>query len=143
MALAYADISASDGLGTWEGSGVASDVGGTQAMPFTVTMVRKSLGNGVVRSDGTLHMKDGKDITFWDEYEDHPGGACRITSSMGAGGGRCFANHMCQTYTERADGHAFATTVAVDGAEKVRVLVTELQNGRAVRFFAQDLSKKP
>jgi hypothetical protein len=142
IALARADAS-SEGLGVWEGSGNASDAGGTQQMPFTVTMVRRLLSNGVVRSDGTLHMSDGRDITFWDEHESRAGGACRMTSSMGAGGGRCFPNHMCQTYTERADGHAFATTVAADSTERVRVLVTELQEGKAVRFYAQELTKKP
>ncbi|MET0592971.1 MAG: hypothetical protein ABW133_09745, partial [Polyangiaceae bacterium] len=61
----------------------------------------------------------------------------------GAGGGHCFANAMCQTYEERADGHAFATTIARDGADKLRILITELDKGKAVRVFQQTLSKKP
>jgi hypothetical protein len=143
LAAARADISVTDGLGTWEGSGVATDPGGTQTSPFTVTMVRKSIGNGVVRADGTIHMGDGKQIAFWEEHTDRAGGGCKVTSSMGTGGGRCFSNHMCQYYADRGDGHAFATTVSADGADKIRVLVTELEAGKAVRFYAQSLVKKP
>ncbi|HEY8079062.1 MAG TPA: hypothetical protein VIF62_33245 [Labilithrix sp.] len=141
--LAFADVSSSDGLGTWEGTGIAQDVSGSQQTPFTITMVRRSLGGGVVRADGTIHMKDGSDVAFWDEHAERPDGACKVSSSLGNGGGRCFSNHMCQLYTERADGHAFATTYAIDSRDHIRVLVTELQAGKAIRFFSQDLVKKP
>jgi hypothetical protein len=141
--LAFADVSATDGLGTWEGTGVASDVTGAQQTPFTVTMVRRSLGGDVVRTEGTMHMKDGKDVAFWDEHAEKPGGACSVTSSLGTGGGRCFSNHMCQIYTARADGHAFATTYAIDSGERIRVLVTELEAGKATHFYSQQLVKKP
>jgi hypothetical protein len=141
--IARADVSATDGLGTWEGSGIASDVAGTQQTPFTVTLVRRGTAANVVRTDGTIHMKDGKDVTFWDEHVEQAGGACTVTGSLGHGGGRCFANHMCQLYVDRGDGHAFATTIAIDSAEKMRVLVTELENGKAARFFSQQLVKKP
>ena len=70
-------------------------------------------------------MNDGKEVAFWQEFGAHRDGACKLTSSQGNGGGRRFANHMCQYYTERNDGHAFATTVAIDGENSLRVLVTE------------------
>jgi len=141
--ISAADVSATDGLGTWEGTGIASDVSGSQQNPFTVSIVRRSTAANVVRTDGTMHMKDGKDVTFWDEHVEKAGGTCTVTGSLGSGGGRCFQNHMCQLYVDRGDGHAFATTIAIDSGTQMRVLVTELENGKASRFFSQQLVKKP
>lgn len=142
FAKASADPTPSDGLGTWEGSGMSTDPHGAAAEAFTVTLVRKAAGAGVVRADGTIRLASGKEIPFWQEYNDRGAGAYTLASSSGSGGGRCFVNGMCQYYAERADGHAVATTVASDGAGKVRVLVTLLENGKATRFFAQTLVKK-
>jgi hypothetical protein len=50
---------------------------------------------------------------------------------------------MCQSYEQRQDGHAFATTIARDTPDKIRILVTELEKGQAVRFMEQTLTKKP
>jgi hypothetical protein len=142
LAAAHADVADADGLGSWEGTGLATGIADPQTRPFTISLVRKSLGSGAVRADGTIRMNDGKEVAFWQEFGAHRDGACKLTSSQGNGGGRCFANHMCQYYTERNDGHAFATTVAIDGENSLRVLVTELENGKAVRFFSQSLVKK-
>jgi len=141
--LAHAEAGAGDGLGTWEGSGVTSEVDGKVVGPFTIVLTRAAAAGGAVRSDGKIHTADGKDITFWQETTQRGGGKFKVTSNLGTGGGCCFANGMCQSLEQRDGGHAFASTIAKDGTDKVRVLVTELENGHAVRFYAQTLVKKP
>jgi hypothetical protein len=131
-----------DGLGTWEGSGTASEISGKDLGPFTVSITRKSAGAGKVRADGKVTLAGGKEIIFWQDIEDHGSSGFRVTSNNGSGGGQCFANGLCQSYEKRADGHAFATTIAKDDGDKLRVLITELENGQAVRFFQQTLKKK-
>jgi hypothetical protein len=118
-------------------------VSGRELGPFTITLVRKSVTASKVRADGTIRLSDGKSTTFWQEFEERGASGFSITSSNGAGGGRCFDNAMCQSYEQRADGHAFATTIVKDSPDKLRVLVTELEGGHAVRFFQQTLLKKP
>jgi hypothetical protein len=141
--LAHADAAADEGLGTWEGVGLATEVDGTVVGPFTVAITRRTLAGGGVRADGKIHTGNGKDIVFWQETIQRGGGRFKVTSNLGAGGGACFANGICQSLEQRADGHAFASTIAKDGPDKVRVLVTELKDGNAVRFYAQTLVKKP
>lgn len=140
---ARATISMTDGLGTWQGSGHARNVQGTDLGRFDVVMVRKPLGPGKIRADGKVTLRDGQIIVFWHEYEDLQSGGYRLTSTNGSGAGRCFSNGMCQSYEQRSDGHAFATTIVEDGPDKIRVLVTELDKGQAVRFIEQTLTKKP
>lgn len=130
-------------LGTWEGSGIAYDVSGKELGPFTIALTRTSDGPAKTLTEGVVTLADGTRKTFTQSLEAREGGGFRLESSNGAGGGRCFANDMCQSYEERADGHAFATTIVKDGAGRMRVLVTELDKGKAVRFFEQSLSKKP
>ena len=132
-----------DCLGLWEGTGTASEASGKDLGVFTVSLTRKSIGNAKVRADGKVTLANGQVIVFWQEIEDHGPTGFRLVSNNGAGGGHCYANAMCQTYEERADGHAFATTIVKDGADKLRILITELDQGKAVRVFQQTLSKKP
>ena len=133
----------SDGLGSWEGSGTVSEASGADLGAFTVSLVRKRLGSAVVRADGVVTLASGQRIVFWQELEDRAKGGLRLVSNNGSGGGRCFPSGMCAIYEERADGHAFSTSIAVDGPDKMRILVTELDHGKAIRFVQQTLSKKP
>jgi hypothetical protein len=138
-----AHAESSDGLGVWEGSGVTTEAGNKSVGDFTITLTRTARPNGVTRSDGVIKTRDGKEIIFWQEKTDHGGGTFALTSNLGAGGGCCFSNGMCQSFEQRAaDGHAFASTISVDAPNKVRVLITELKDGKAVRFYAQTLAKK-
>ncbi len=139
--LATAGIT--DGLGKWEGSGTAFEISGKDLGGFTVSLTRKSLGTAKVRTDGKVKLAGGQEIAFWQEFEDYGPSGFTLVSNNGAGGGRCFANGMCQTFEQRADGHAFATTIVKDGADRVRIVVTELVQGKAVGFFQQTLLKKP
>lgn len=132
----------SDTLGEWEGTGSAAEISGKDLGDFKVVLTRKSIGAGKVRADGRVTLASGQQIVFWQEFLETEGRGFRLVTNQGSGGGRCFANGMCQSYEERADGHAFATTVVHDGFGKLRVLVTELDQGKATRFFQQTLSKR-
>ncbi len=142
LAVADARADGPDGLGTWEGSGTTTEIDGKPSTPFTVVLTRSATTSGAVRADGKIKLSDGKEVVFWQETTEKPGGRFRLVSSLGAGGGCCFANGMCQSLEEREDGRGFASTIAKDGTDKIRVLVTELQGGRAVRFHAQTLAKR-
>jgi outer membrane receptor protein involved in Fe transport len=133
----------SDGLGAWQGQGTTLAVNGADLGAFSVEVTRRSTAPGQVRTDGRVVLANGQVIVFWQESVESPSGGFHMTTNDGSGGGRCFANGMCQSYVERADGHAFATTIVRDAPDKLRILVTELDKGQAVRFIQQSLTKKP
>jgi hypothetical protein len=126
------------GLGTWEGRGVSHDRAGEPLGAFEISLERRAVG-AIVRTEGTVTLADGRRIPFWQELEPGKRGF-RLRSGHGEGGGRCFGNGMCQTY-EVKDDSAVATTIAMDGPASIRVLVTELERGVAVRFAEQSLQK--
>jgi hypothetical protein len=130
------------GIGTWEGSGTASEISGKDLGGFTVTVTRKLISGGKVRADGVINLASGKRMAFWQEFENTRPHAFRLVSDRGTGGGECFANGLCQSLEQSSDGHAFATTIAPDGEGRLRILITELDKGQAVRFFQQTLRKK-
>jgi hypothetical protein len=63
-----------------------------------------------------------------------------LVSDRGSGGGRCFSNGLCQFYEQVPGGHAFATTLSKDSANRMRLLVTELDAGKAVRFYEETIA---
>lgn len=128
-------------LGTWEGDGTTSDRDGKATTPFHVTVVRKAAAAGVIRTEGRVVLEGGRAIPFWQEATARGQGRFQLTSDRGAGGGICFANGMCQWMVEQG-GHAAATTTAKTADGKLSVVVTELENGRAVRFHAQTLTRR-
>jgi hypothetical protein len=132
-----------DGLGTWQGSGTAFDVSGKDLGGFTVSLTRKSMGASKVRADGKVTLAGGQEIVFWQEFEDHGPSGFTLVSNHGTGAGQCFANGMCQTFDQRPDGHAFATTIVKEGADRVRIVVTEMERGKAVSFLQETLLRRP
>lgn len=132
-----------DALGEWEGTGSTVAVGGAEQGDFHVSLVRRSSGPGAVRSEGRVVLAGGQVIPFWQDAVQGNGGTFRFTSNQGSGLGRCFSNGMCQSYETRRDGHDMATTIVVDSPDKIRILMTELENGKAIRFMQQTLTKKP
>ena len=129
------------GTGTWEGSGSAVERSGKKVSDFEVRVTRKEAGVGKVRADGIVKLSNGHEIRFWQEFERKSEGGFALTSDRGKGGGRCFDNGMCQTYEATENGHAFATTLAKDEEGKLRLVITELEHGQAVKFFYQTLRK--
>jgi hypothetical protein len=132
-----------DHAGTWQGTGHAVDVSGKDLGAFTVRVARRTDGPGKLRADGKVRLASGKEIVFWQEFAEGPAGGFRLVTNDGTGSGRCFGNGICQSYEERAGGKAFATTIVMDSPTTVRILVIELDGGRAIRFFHQTLVKAP
>ncbi len=128
------------GTGTWEGSGNAVQRDGKKLSAFDVTITRKAAGDRKVRADGIVKLQDGREIRFWQEFEGSAEGF-RLVSDRGNGGGRCFDNGMCQLYEEAKDGRAFATALTKDNGGQLRLVITELDHGKAVKFIYQTLRK--
>ncbi|MFO0676977.1 MAG: hypothetical protein U0169_10600 [Polyangiaceae bacterium] len=131
-----------DGLGTWEGTGSMQDAAGNELGTMSVTVTRTSPGPKKLRNDIKVKLADGRELVYWQDLEDKGARGFTIVSNRGTGGGQCFANGLCQTYEQSRGGHAFATTLVKDGTDKVRLVTTELEAGRAVRFFQQSLERK-
>jgi hypothetical protein len=131
------------GLGLWEGTGTVRAASGADLGRFNVTLTRRLAEDGKVRTDGQVTFASGQVSKFWQEVERGDSGGFQIVSSNGIGKGRCFANGICESYEYRRDRHAFATTIVRDAADRIRVLITELEKGESVRFIEQTLTKKP
>lgn len=97
--------------------------GGT---PVKVTV---TAGGQIVHTSDCVRQGDG---TKWTE-------TCADGSQ---GGGYLFARGLGQAYTRSPDGKAYATSIVLDDANKMRLVRTELVNGEATRFFSEDLTKQ-
>ena len=126
IALVTGRADAADGVAVWEGLGTAYGPQGAAVGTFSISLTRKQAG-GSVRIDGKATLADGQEVPFWEEQESANDGTSkyRIRSNTGSGAGGCFANAICQSYRQSEDGHATATTIAVDSADKVRLQWTE------------------
>lgn len=143
LAPLAASAGLSEGLGVWEGTGTTRAAGADGSAPFQVSVTRRSSGARKVRVDGKVTLGNGQVMAFWQELEEGNAGDFRVVSSHGLGAGRCFANGICQSYEERKDRHAVATTIVRDAPNKVRVLITEFDKGQPVRFTQESLTKRP
>ena len=142
IALVTARADGADGVGVWEGSGVAYSPQGAPLTTFSLSLTRKQTGENV-RIDGKATLANGREVSFWEEDEKDGPVGFRIRSSKGSGRGGCFANEICQSYRQLEDGHALATTIAVDSADKVRVQETEYDHQQIVQYREETLKKKP
>jgi hypothetical protein len=143
IALVTGRADAADGVAVWEGSGTAYSPQGAAVGTFSISLTRKEAG-GNVRIDGKATLANGQEVPFWEE-EEHAtdSGKYRIRSSTGSGAGGCFANEICQSYRQSEDGHATASTIAVDSADKVRLQWTEYDHQQVVQYREATLTKKP
>jgi hypothetical protein len=130
-----------DGVGTWKGSGTAFGAGGQELGDFTVEMVRTAIDAHTVEGRGKVVLATGEVITFRQRMIEH-GNSFSMETDRGRGGGHCFGGGLCTSYEDLGSGKAYATTIVVDTPSKIRILVTELQGGRAVRFMRQELTKR-
>jgi hypothetical protein len=140
IALLAARADAADGLGVWEGTGTAYSVQGATLGTFALSLTRSQTG-AHVRIDGKATLANGEEIPFWEEDETEGTTGFRIRASSGSGHGGCFANEICQKYTQREDGRAVATTIAVDSADLVRVTETEYDKQQVVQYREETLKR--
>jgi hypothetical protein len=142
LLTAPAQAGITEGLGHWQGSGVVIAPDGQEQGEFTVEVDRVAIDARTVEVRGKVTHADGQVFTFSERQIAGSNGGFLIEGSHGKGGGRCFGGGLCQTYVETGADTANATTIAVDGPDKLRVLVTALDHGRAIRFIRQSLTRK-
>ena len=130
-----------EGLGTWQGTGMVFDSQGREGGSFTVELIRTALDAQTVETRGSLTLATGQVIPV-NQQISLRGNSFRIESNHGTGGGTCFGAGICQSYEDSGNGTVFVTTIVIDGPDRLRILVTELDHGQAVRFFRQSLTLK-
>lgn len=125
----------------WEGPGSLFDAHGNLSGSYNLVVENTQTGNKiksnvtVTLADGRVHKQQclmtetGKDS--WESNCDH-----------GKGSGHCFGEGLCVSYEENSTGKAYATTIVMDGPSDMRLLRTELLNGKAVQFFREKLHKR-
>lgn len=125
------------GVGNWKGEGVVYEMDGKE-YPFDIELGIVKLSDHDIRVEGKVLLPSGGTKEFTEIMSDC-GYGFTISSNLGMGRGRWLGEGLSQSYIEDTAGHAFATTMVRDGENERRVLVTELQNGQAVRFIRQKI----
>jgi hypothetical protein len=140
--IASAGITGS--AGTWEGAGAVFNIDGTQLSTFTVEVVNTAIDEHDVVSQVTIGLPDGSQKQFKQTMRDTDHGFT-ITSDDGNGGGYCLGDGLCMSYVGTDDGHGNtsgdAVTIILDGNYSERVLITQLQNGKATQLIREHLVK--
>ena len=135
-----ASLNAAAATDVWKGTGELFNLQGRKTGSYALTVENEKQGD-VTLSKITVTLPDGKS-------ERHQ---CRITGDddgwhsdcdHGQGGGRCYGEGLCESYVADGNGRAFATTMVFDGPEDMRLLRTELKDGKAVRIFREKLHKQ-
>ena len=140
LSLSAQAADSDQGVGTWTGSGVTFTPDGKEEGPFTVELTRKSAGAGVVETTGEVKLGNGTKIPLKQRTESQ-GNTFSLKTNRGEGGGICVGAGLCQSYEQGSDGRAWSTTIVVDAPDKLRLIITELQNGRATRFIRQSITR--
>ena len=143
MALSSATALASvtGGAGTWTGTGVVFNTDGAEVSQYQVEVINTATDDHTLDIKGHVTLADGKVIPITETMRDGDRGFS-IVSGLGTGGGYSFGEGMISTYVTDKPGHAYASTIAMDGKDGMRVLVTELQDGKALRFIREKLVRK-
>jgi hypothetical protein len=131
-------------LGVWQGSGTVFSKDGREAAEFTIELTRTAVDQRSTETKGNVVLTTGAVIPIFQRTTQSEGGVgFRLESNRGKGGGYCLGAGLCTSYEDAGNGQAFATTLVLDGPSKMRLLVTELDHGQAVRFIRQTLTRKP
>jgi hypothetical protein len=123
----------------WKGRGALFTLDGKKIADYRLEMRRKKLSSSRFRTAAKVHLRDGtvKEMTCTMDQADQ-----RWRSACGErkGGGYCLGDGLCLDYVADDADHAFATTIIIDGDDQMRMFRTELDGGKAVRFFREKLS---
>lgn len=126
---------------TWEGHGTLTDAKGNVISTYELLVENTKDGADRV-SDVTVTLPDGTKEKHACTSTDGENKSWKSVCDHATGGGRCFSEGLCINYVEDKDQKAFATMIAVDGPSDMRMLRTELDSGKAVRFFSEKLHKR-
>jgi len=130
------------GLGLWTGAGVAFGPDGKPTSSFTVELTRTAVGSNTVQLKGTAKLANGDEKAI-DQKSTYDGNRFQIESSRGHGSGVCLGEGICTSYEDHGNGQGVATTIVIDAPDKMRILMTELDQGQTIRFIRQSLTRKP
>ncbi len=125
----------------WEGSGALFDLNG-KANGTYVLVVENAKNDDKIQSNVTVTLPDvsvRKEQCLMTKTNNEN---WKFECNNGKGGGHCFGEGLCISYIETTEGKAYATTIVMDSSSEMRLLRTELKDGKAVRFFREKLHKR-
>jgi hypothetical protein len=126
---------------TWEGTGTVTQAHGNDSSKYSL-LVEKEKGEGSSVTHVTVTLADGTTQQHVCKMIEGSQGSWKSECDHGSGGGRCLTEGLCISYEDAGAGKAFATNIVMDGPKDMRLLRTELQDGKAVRFFSEKLHKR-
>jgi hypothetical protein len=129
-----------EGLGRWNGNGTVFSPEGKVLADFRVELTRTAAGPNKVETRGTVTTTQGQTIPFRSSMTRTSEGLLMETE-RGKGYAACVEPTVCHSYAVDAAGNGTTTTILLDGAQRLRVLVTELEKGKPVRLTWQTLSQ--
>jgi len=129
-----------EGLGRWSGSGTTLSPDGKPLGDFRVELTRSALGPDRVETRGTVTTGQGHVVPFRSLVTRTKEGYV-TESARGKGHVACVEPGVCHSYEVDASGNGSSTTILVDSANRLRILVTELDKGKPVRLIWQTLSQ--
>jgi hypothetical protein len=129
-----------DGLGPWQGNGSVLSPEGKPLTDFRVELTRTAAGPDRVETRGTVTTTQGQVVPFRSLVTRTAQGFV-TESDRGKGYATCVDPSVCHSYEVDAAGNGTTTTILVDGARRLRILVTELEKGKPVRLIWETLSQ--
>lgn len=125
----------------WKGSGTRYDISKMVQDTYELTVEVQKLSGQEQKSVASVVLSTGEVVVITcNQVNANQGWS--LDCSNGKGGGYCFDQGMCQNYVADASGRAYATTLSFDGQDFMRLLRTEMLNGKAVGFFAETLKRQ-
>ncbi len=129
-----------DGAGTWTGAGASFNAKNQQIATYVVELTNTAIDDHTIQTKGTITFTDGTSQDFEQTMSGDDQGFS-LASDAGKGGGYCFGEGLCESYVGTGS-HGFAVTEVIDGADQMRILSTELDNGTVVEFSREKLTRK-
>jgi hypothetical protein len=129
------------GLGEWRGSGTRFGADGRPTGDFSVELTRTAAGPGSVQTRGKITLATGQVVPF-EQRQTRSASGFVYEAGQSKGKGFCFDDQLCYSHEDKGNGKTSATTMIIDGPSRVRILVTEYENGEPVQFLRQALDRK-
>ncbi len=130
-----------EGLGEWRGSGNVLGADGRVESAFEVALTRSAAGPRSVSTRGRLELASGQVVPFTQKLTVGEDGKFSLDSDRGRGAGFCLGAGLCQSYEDRGNSTGAHTVIVIDAPDTIRIVITELDHGRAVRFIRQTLTR--
>lgn len=126
------------GLGHWQGHGTVYGADGRASGDFTVELERAKLDPHSVETRGKIKLPTGQEMPF-ESRVTRAGSGFTLESARGKGSGHCFGADFCHSYEDTGNGKGSAMTIVFDGPNEIRILTTELEQGKPVQYMRQVL----